>query len=233
MGISKICATEFRPHYIEYVYSLRSPINWEIFYVGKTQSLNLRFGQHLGEAKKNPLKTAKNSIINEILSSGLCPIMREIDKTYVRTKIDKYHAAYKEVFWIKFYKEIGWDIVNVKDVNADLECFDYSRYVRKITQRVYSDYFFRKDGEGNDIYDLKRLSMDGYAPPQEEKTENKEWKPFWDEKFISFGGYNPYMNARWREKVNLSPLNEERTTYDYKYYKDTDPNYFDNDHYDY
>lgn len=232
MGISKICATTFKPHYTEYVYSLRSPINWQIFYVGKTQSMNMRFGQHLGEAKKNPLKTAKNTIINEILSEGLCPIMREIDKTYVRTSLDKYHAAYKEVFWIKFYNEIGWNLVNVKDINADLECFDYSRYIRKISQRKYNDYFFRKDADGNDIYDLKRLSMDGYAPPEEKKPE-EEWKPSWNENFISFGGYNPYKNPRWREKVDLPPLTLEKYTYDYTYYKDTDPNYYDNDYYDY
>lgn len=53
MAISKWCATKYPPKYIEYVYSLRCPIDYEIFYVGKTIHPKERLNAHISESLRN------------------------------------------------------------------------------------------------------------------------------------------------------------------------------------
>src|SRR5690242_2169999 len=108
MVISKFCATDYKPRFTQYVYSLRNPLSNDIFYVGKTSNTYTRLLQH-SLLELGP----KAEIIRELKSRKLRPVMEIIDQTDIRTKIDSMQAEYKEIYWIQKYISIGWNLLNV------------------------------------------------------------------------------------------------------------------------
>jgi predicted GIY-YIG superfamily endonuclease len=185
IGVSGFCATRFRPRSIDYVYSLRSPITYDIFYVGRTSSPKDRLWAH---------KSTYNF-------SGKPPIMRIIDSTPIRTTIDEWEAEYKEVFWIQKYNEMGWPLLNKTNTSADLSRFQYySAYLRPRAAGIkvpiwYYEYVLPKEGMGV-IYDRNRLSNDKRIAP-----------------VVRIAGYFQ------REEPEYVP-----------YYRDTNPDYYDDDY---
>lgn len=192
MDISNICASECNPKYTEWVYTLRCPDSFDIFYVGKTIDLKQRFQQHIQEAKSS--RSSKNdkkcAYINKILATGKNPIMGIIDGTKIRIQLDKYYAFYKELFWIKFYNKIGWKLTNAKDADANLDATDYIGYKTKRTKRSYTEYYYGEDRYGNLIYDIQRILDDGFRIPEIEQPPQVE-------------SYNPWKNPRFITKNDL------------------------------
>lgn len=191
MDISNICASECRPKYTEWVYTLRCPDTFDIFYVGKTIDLKQRLFQHIQEAKSSrSIKNDKKcAYINKILATGRNPVMGIIDKTEIRIQIDKYYAFYKELFWIKLYNKIGWNLTNVKDTDARLDLTDYFQYKIKRSKRSYSEYYYGIDINGNLIYDIQRILNDGLRIPEiEQKPEEKIYNPWHNTRFITKNG---------------------------------------------
>ncbi len=224
MGICKLSAEYFKPTYIEYVYSLRNPLNNEIFYVGKTRCLNSRLKGHLGDCRKETEKYAnsdKVAIIKSILKEGQQPIMRPIDETPVRTKFDEYLACYKEIKWIQFYNEIGWKLTNKQDIYTPLKNTEYMRHMEKVRLRdgVSKDvYYFGIDKNEDEIYDITRLESHGYSLP-------KPPKPVVEEEEIPF--YDPWKNPRFLKMIEQEE--KQGVHLDYTVYKDNDPNYYEQD----
>jgi hypothetical protein len=198
MAISDISCENYKPLRIEYVYALRCPITFEIFYVGKTQDISYRFKQHLSEAtnKTTAVNKAKIAIIRRAMSEGLIPIVSIIDQTEIRTHIDKMHSAHKEIYWMQQYNKIGWELTNKSGIASPIEWSDYSRYLMKVRKREEpptSWYYFGKDSFGNDIYDRKRMKRDGWSfvVPKPEPIQNN---------------YNPWLNSRFKHKMGINDV---------------------------
>lgn len=103
--------------YTEYIYSLRCPITYDVFYVGKTENMALRLRQHISDSLINKTNNLKANKINAITKKGLSPIMREIDKTEIKTTLDWEKSFLKEVYWINAYLSMGWNLTNTNIYN--------------------------------------------------------------------------------------------------------------------
>ena len=98
---------------IVYIYTLVNPLNNEIFYVGYTNNPKRRLREHI-RYKYNP---SKDSIINEILISGLEPTLNIIDKCnfIFNYSHNMFEHERLEIFYIKKYKESGIKLTNLTD----------------------------------------------------------------------------------------------------------------------
>lgn len=171
MAISPYWANEMPPNDIDYVYCLRNPIeNYEIFYVGRSYSPNLRLTQHINEGRNCLKPTGKNLTVREILDDCKIPVMSIIDTTKIWCRYDRYMAEYKEVYWIKFYMEIGWRLTNIKDINKNLSTTEYERMKRRIEKGESlsaDDFYYGQDRFNRDVYDVQKLMKFGYSIPEE------------------------------------------------------------------
>jgi hypothetical protein len=217
MAISRYCATRFKPHYVEYVYSLRHPVTMEIYYVGKTVDPISRRYAHCGTTGYN---LEKDAITAEIIGLKMRPIMRFIDQTEVRTAIDRFHAEYKEAYWINRYIEMGWKLTNKQWVGVNLNCTDwvmnYIRYFIDEEEVPLHLYYFRLDSEGLEIYDRQRRLADGF-------------NGLWSIQEPKQPEYDPWRNHRFIAKNGFKFDPDDLYTY-YPIYKDTDPNYYNDDY---
>lgn len=109
------------------IYTLTNPITNEIFYVGKTIDLRVRFKAHLS------LRTAdsdfKNQIVEFILSSGKMPIIEELDYIEFTDKIDNQEVNRLEIYWINQMKQWGFNLCNIHGLSG-----------RKLYQRENNSY---------------------------------------------------------------------------------------------
>lgn len=171
MAISPYWANEMPPNDIDYVYCLRNPIeNYDIFYVGRTYTPNLRLTQHITAGRSQLKITGKNMIIRDILDANKIPLMAIIDSTKIWCNYDRYMANYKEIYWIKFYMEIGWRLTNIKDINKNLSTTEFERLKSKIEKGEslsVGDFYYGKDRLGRDIYDVQKVMKFGYRLPDE------------------------------------------------------------------
>ena len=82
-------------------------VNNNIRYIGKTvQKLEQRLKEHIRVAKSGKVKNHRTNWINSVLRSGLTVVIKEID-----------HCSWNksselEQHYIKYYKELGCDLVN-------------------------------------------------------------------------------------------------------------------------
>lgn len=169
MAISPYWANEMPPNDIDYVYCLRNPIDdYGVFYVGRSYNPSLRLTQHIGDGRSSLKATGKNMIIRDILDCGKIPVMSIIDSTKIWCRYDRYMANYKEIYWIRFYMEIGWKLTNVRDINRDLSTTEYER-LQKLVETGESlsadDFYYGKDKLGRDIYDVQKVMKFGYKLP--------------------------------------------------------------------
>lgn len=87
------------------IYGLVCPMSKQIRYIGKTKwSLERRLKEHLYEKKK---KTHKQNWINLLKSKKLSPTIVLIEKVDESDWIDK------EIFYIKLFKDKGFDLTNI------------------------------------------------------------------------------------------------------------------------
>ncbi len=111
-----------------------------------------------------------------------------IDKTEIRTNLDKMFALHKEVYWIRFYLSIGWNLLNISSTQEYALCgSDYSIYLRDKKYGGYEKYYFGIDHNGDKIYDNKKITNDGFHTPydiyQKQLKEELSYKPFENERF--------------------------------------------------
>ena len=91
------------------IYVLKNPDTNEIRYVGKTsKDLNRRLQQHIYESESEQRNKRKNWVA-KILKGGKIPIIEEIDFCTWEDSQEK------EIYWIKYYKDLGLDLVNSTD----------------------------------------------------------------------------------------------------------------------
>ena len=90
------------------IYVLKDPETKEIRYVGKTvSSLQKRLKQHIYDTKKS--KNHRSNWIKSILNKNLIPEIEEIDNCIWL------ESQEKEQFWIKYYKDLNYNLVNATD----------------------------------------------------------------------------------------------------------------------
>jgi hypothetical protein len=93
-----------------HIYKLIDPRNDNIRYIGKTVNPYRRIHSHISKAKLMTNKTHSGNWIRSLLFEGLKPRM-EIIETIDNTL----EWSEREIYWIKFYRELGVDLTNFKD----------------------------------------------------------------------------------------------------------------------
>ena len=89
---------------IVYIYTLCCPLTGLVRYVGKTNSLRLRFFNHIADQKSTP----KAKWIQSLIKNGLKPQMEVIEICECGNWKDSEH------FWITYLRFMGLSLLNVK-----------------------------------------------------------------------------------------------------------------------
>jgi hypothetical protein len=92
---------------ITYIYGLYDKEDGKIRYIGKTvQKIDRRLLQHISDAKREKIKNHRVYWLRSVLNKGYNPSIIEIDQcTWIKSQE-------LEMFYIKKYKEEGYDLVN-------------------------------------------------------------------------------------------------------------------------
>lgn len=91
------------------IYVLKNPDTDEVRYVGKTsKDLTRRLNQHIYDSESENRNKRKNWI-TKILSQGKIPLIEEIDHCNWEDSQEK------EIYWIKYYRDLGVNLVNSTD----------------------------------------------------------------------------------------------------------------------
>jgi hypothetical protein len=91
-----------------FIYGLAAP-GEQIRYVGQTMDLGRRHWAHLNEAKAGKTKTYKNRWVKGLLDQGIEPTIR------VLNDVPKWAANDEERWWISFFRDLGYPLVNGTD----------------------------------------------------------------------------------------------------------------------
>lgn len=169
MAISRYCATQFKPKWIGYIYTLRNPTDGYIFYVGKTNDLKSRYFGHMS-CGRNSLG-AKGKYINYLFQTNRKPIIGIIEQIPIRTHYDSLYYDYKEFYWIKNYLEYGWELTNVRINDVINSEISYKRIIDTAKNGgglTSNDFYYELDNKGFPIYDLKNIKYLGYSFSKEQ-----------------------------------------------------------------
>ncbi len=181
------------------IYVLRNPATEEIFYVGQTKMpLETRLGGHIAETGAN---RDKINYIKEILETGQKPIIEAIETIATKCYIDTMAVNEREIYWIKYHKSLGCNLLNKASTAPDTKCREYHGYLAAIKRRETSwhYYYCGKTAGGYQVYDEAKLKADGFVlrqpepPRQVDKTEYKH-------------PYNPFENNKYRLKNGLPEI---------------------------
>lgn len=200
------------------IYILKNPITGEVFYVGQTmQDLQTRLSGHIGETGAN---REKIHYIKEIIEQGQRPTIHEVETIHTTCYIDKASVHERENYWIKYYKGIGCKLLNV----ATPQGHEYLNYLSSIKkgETSWHYYYCGKTVGGIEVYDEKRIVADGFKFPQS-VTNNQQ------DSSIDIHTYTPWRNQRFLDK-NKIESRDNRLYYDRSFYKDTNPEYYDEDY---
>ena len=203
------------------IYVLKNPFTKEIFYVGQTlQEIETRLYGHIKDTETNK---QKSTYIQAILDQGAKPEIEAIETIQGTCYIDKLILNEREKYWIRYYKSAGCTLLNIASMGENGKCAEYHSYLSSLKkgQTSWHYYYCGKTRGGVKVYDEKRLMADGFRLPIE-KSAPKSYEPVYDE------GYNPWYNDRFLKMIGrINAYND--TQYDFCY-KDTDPNFYDDDY---
>ena len=88
-----------------YIYGLKDPRDSKIKYIGKTVDIDRRIKEH-NQIHRNK-KSKKNSWITHLIRNGMQPIMEVLEECEESRWIER------EKYWIRYYKELGFDLKNM------------------------------------------------------------------------------------------------------------------------
>lgn len=89
------------------IYVLIDPRTNIVRYVGQSKNARARLGQHLGDSRRHKSNDRITNWIRKLSLDNLIPISRVIELTL--------DPDTSEAFWIKFYRDSGHDLCNIKD----------------------------------------------------------------------------------------------------------------------
>jgi group I intron endonuclease len=90
---------------VVYIYSLKDPRDYQIKYIGKTVDIDRRRKEH-SQIHRNK-KSRKNSWVAHLVKNGMQPIMEILEEC------EKSKWVEREKYWIRYYKELGFDLKNM------------------------------------------------------------------------------------------------------------------------
>lgn len=88
-----------------YIYCLKDPDSLIIKYIGKTINIRKRYNNHV--CNYTGEKTLKNNWVKGLKSNGKKPILEVIEKCNEDNWIER------EMYWIAYYKQLGYDLKNM------------------------------------------------------------------------------------------------------------------------
>jgi group I intron endonuclease len=89
-----------------FIYGLFDPRDFSLRYIGKADDLHKRWIKHMNESKRRN-RSPREKWIMELLELGLQPIIKIIEEVMME------EWEKKEDFWIKYFKSLGNDLLNV------------------------------------------------------------------------------------------------------------------------
>lgn len=179
------------------IYTLRNPFTKEIFYVGQTmQALNTRLSGHIGETGANREKIA---YIKEIVNRGQKPIIEAIEVVATTCYIDRVMVNQRELYWIKYYKDLGCNLLNKSGIDSDGTYRIYSGYLASLKrgETMWHYYYCGKTAGGYEVYDETKLKADGFRLPIPVEPVSK--------KGYESPSYSPFDNNRFWERLGYPP----------------------------
>jgi hypothetical protein len=192
------------------IYTLKNPTTNEIFYVGQTmQGLNTRLSGHISETGAS--NREKILYIKSIVEAGNKPIIEAIEVISTKCYIDKIMVNERELYWIKFYKDKGCNLLNKAGIYSQGSSSEYRGYLASLKrgETHYHYYVCGKTYGGHEVYDEQRLRADGFVlkmpihqPPKEEVRRQLINQP-----------ENKYLGERLAKKIGVfTPKQPKRYT---------------------
>lgn len=149
------------------IYVLKHPDTDEIFYVGITsKELVDRLRGHMAITNSN---NAKVEFIRNIVDEGKKPTIEAVETIDGRSFIDKAYALERELYWMKYYKDLGAKLTNAVGLDSDGTSTTYQGYLSCIKngETYWRYYVCGKTEDGVDVYDKDRMIADGFKFPEE------------------------------------------------------------------
>jgi len=101
---------------MNYIYVLIDPRDNQIRYVGKTNNIKTRLTEHCTPRNlKN--NTYKVNWIRSVLNYNLRPILKVIEQC------DESNWQEREIYWIKYYRDLGYDLTNATEGGEGTQLF--------------------------------------------------------------------------------------------------------------
>jgi hypothetical protein len=127
----------------QYIYTLSSPVDGVVRYIGKTATPKTRLICHLSEARSLKHKNKRTCWIKSIMSAGMEPVMEIVDET-CKENIDQLEKNY-----IKLFKACGANLVNMTEGGDGVRLFVRTEEHRKkisdrMKVRIFSDEHRKK-----------------------------------------------------------------------------------------
>lgn len=185
------------------IYILRNPIDNKIFYVGQTmQSLETRLSGHISETGGSNREKIK--YIKEILESGNKPFIEAIETIATTCYIDKMAVNEREIYWIRYHKSLGCELLNKSAIAPNTKCHEYHGYLSAIKngETSWHYYYCGKTAGGYKVYDEAKLKADGFRLREPETV--KHGKIFGIEHY-----YNPLEYRKYLIKMGFGIKDDE------------------------
>lgn len=92
------------------------------------------------------------------------PIINAVEVVATKCYIDKVMVNERELYWIKYYREKGFALLNKASIDTDGTHRVYSSYLASIKrgETSYHYYVCGKTIGGDEVYDEQRLNADGF-----------------------------------------------------------------------
>ena len=220
-----------------FIYYLKCPKTGQIRYIGQTKrkSINLRLNMHIQDAKRGKVYHNANWI-RQLISEGMKPTIHLLEETSLGD-LDE-----REIYWIKTYRENGYNLTNQTDGGFGHTGFIQSKETRK--KRSESMKKLAQEGFYDNPERSKKLSVfnKGKTIPQEMRdriANTLRGRPLAEETIVKlrqgkvksvdiFTGeettYNCLSEAARILNVNRGPISnvingKQKTAYKKKWYK--------------
>ncbi len=119
-----------------YIYTLLDPTTKKIRYVGQTRSPKRRIQSHIDYARNYKGRRKICNWIQSLLKKNMKPILCIIEETTKELWVNR------EKFWIKYFKDLGFDLCNLTDGGESNYGYKYSNELMEIRRKARLGWIF-------------------------------------------------------------------------------------------
>jgi len=134
-----------------FIYTLSCPLSGDVRYVGKSNKPNARFSKHKQMSDNNK---SKNSWINELLTTGLCPVLTIVEEVPIS------EWKFMEKLYITKFKELGCELLNICSGANGSEFGNKTSFDGRNARKIVSLF---KDGIYNKTFDSIKDARSDYG----------------------------------------------------------------------